>query len=101
MTRMVFSSSPVLYWYAAYIMTTKEVCEQPHQEYNKWDVTGYQSETHQAETKYNLQHNITNILTDQIFNFKCQNFQTKLILSYFIGYSVIGTVLFCNFLPWT
>lgn len=100
MTRMVFSSSPVLYWYAAYIMTT-EACEQPRQNYNKWDVSGFQSEKHKVETKYNLQHNIRNILMDQIFNFHCQNLQTKLILSYFIGYSVIGTILFCNFLPWT
>ncbi|KAJ8299185.1 hypothetical protein KUTeg_023245 [Tegillarca granosa] len=68
MTRMVFSSSPVLYWYAAYIMTT-EACEQPRQNYNKWDVSGFQSETHKVETKYNLQHNIRNILTGPNFQF--------------------------------
>lgn len=63
-TRMLASSSPLLYWFCAdYLMNDT-----------------------------NKDPEVKDILLTKY---------TKIILYYFFGYSVIGTVMFCNFLPWT
>lgn len=63
-TRMLASSSPLLYWFCADYFTN--------------DAKKDPQVKNILLTKYN-----------------------KIILYFFFGYSVIGTVMFCNFLPWT
>ncbi|XP_060079345.1 GPI mannosyltransferase 2-like [Ylistrum balloti] len=95
LTRMLFSSSPVLYWYAARLIT-KETTETSRPEFNKWDVI----RNYRQKDIPILDGSKRNMLVDQILSHG-QSFKTRLIFIYFIGYFVIGTFLFSNFLPWT
>lgn len=64
-TRMLASSSPCLYWFAANCYSDK---------YKNTELWHF---------------------------FNPRNFAGKLIRTWFLSYYVIGTILFCNFLPWT
>lgn len=87
LTRMVFSSSPVLYWYTAEVISSDEM---------------YKPEKSIDETKQlkSVQDNKLDIIY-KILHFKSQNIETKCIIVYFLSYFVIGALMFCNFLPWT
>ena len=79
---MVFSSSPVLYWYTAEIVSSdqrlkKESCTNKKHSYKNCDII------------------------NKISCFSSQNAQTKMIILYFMGYFIVGTFMFSNFLPWT
>lgn len=74
-TRLVASSSPMLYFFAAdYFMTN----------------------TGQHKKKDNVKPHEVNV-----FDLKRLNLAQKIIVYYFLGYYAVGTVLFSNFLPWT
>lgn len=82
LTRLVFSSSPVLYWYTAEIVSSdqrlkKESCTNKKHSYKNCDII------------------------NKISCFSSQNAQTKMIILYFMGYFIVGTFMFSNFLPWT
>ncbi|XP_033751632.1 GPI mannosyltransferase 2-like [Pecten maximus] len=95
LTRMLFSSSPVLYWYAARIIT-KETTDSSKPNFNKWDVL----RNSRREGIQVLDDSQRNVLIDQILS--CgQSYKSKLVFVYFLGYFVVGTFLFSNFLPWT
>ncbi|OWF35457.1 GPI mannosyltransferase 2-like [Mizuhopecten yessoensis] len=95
LTRMLFSSSPVLCWYAARVIT-EETRDDLRSEVNKWDVI---SNCRRKDIPA-LDHSKRNVLVDQILS-DGQSYKSKLVFVYFIGYFVIGTFLFSNFLPWT
>lgn len=67
-TRLLASSSPLLYWYCANY-------------FKDADINGFED------------------IRDIIFLDKSEI--RRLILCYFVGYALIGTILFSNFLPWT
>ena len=96
---MLFSSSPLLYWFAAYCTTHETKTKVTLR--NEYDVLKSTENFSSVETEDNLKHTVTNILLDQILNFKHQMLATKLILVYFLLYVVVGSIMFCNFLPWT
>lgn len=99
LTRMLFSSSPILYWFAAYCTTDETKTQVTIR--NEYDVIRPREDIYKVEKEENPQHSLKNILTDQIVNFSTQSFVSKLILCYFLFYFTVGTFMFCNFLPWT
>ncbi|XP_012529446.1 GPI mannosyltransferase 2 isoform X2 [Monomorium pharaonis] len=80
-TRLLASATPLIYWYCALIMSHK--CadhidlhyERNENMYSKWKVF-FLSQKH-----YTL--------------------QDKFVLFYFLGYTLVGCLMFSNFLPWT
>ncbi|KAL4225387.1 hypothetical protein ACF0H5_016076 [Mactra antiquata] len=97
LTRLLFSSTPVLYWYTAQLVF-RDIPKQENK-YNKYDVT--KSDCVQVETNENQTGSTNNLLADKIRNTLSEPFSTRIILIYFMGYYVIGVALFSNFLPWT
>ena len=96
LTRLLFSSCPVLYWYCTYLISNNTPMEP---ECNRYDVT--QSQGPSVELKKSLDSSKTNVLIHQIQIFKNEPLATRLMFGYFLCYFVIGTALFSNFLPWT
>ena len=96
LTRLLFSSTPILYWYSAHLLfpDTKR-----QEQGNKYDLRS--SASTEVEDDKNLDSKWANIVTDKICNFGKLSFQGTMILLYFLGYFVIGIALFSNFLPWT
>ncbi|XP_052065066.1 GPI mannosyltransferase 2-like [Mytilus californianus] len=85
LTRMVFSSSPIVYWYAAIIISTDH-----HAQNMK-----------ASSKKHSKYFKICDISDISIFDFRNGNTQSKMIVLYFLGYFLIGIFMFSNFLPWT
>ena len=96
LTRLLFSSTPILYWYSAHLLfpDTKR-----QEQGNKYDLTATTSM--EVEEDKNLDSKWANIVIDKICNFGKLSFHGKMILLYFLCYFVIGIALFSNFLPWT
>lgn len=92
-TRMVASSSPLLYWFAAEYFTGDRafIRRQVIRKLSKQAQDGTEPCTH-VENHVEL---------SEILDFRTMNLKQQAILLYFVGYAVIGTVLFSNFLPWT
>ncbi|KAL0125434.1 hypothetical protein PUN28_004511 [Cardiocondyla obscurior] len=80
-TRLLFSATPLPYWYCALIMSHKYI------------------------DNINLQYesNVNACSKWKVFflSQKQYTLQDKLVLSYFIGYAIVGCFMFSNFLPWT
>nr|XP_033320849.1 GPI mannosyltransferase 2 [Megalopta genalis]XP_033320850.1 GPI mannosyltransferase 2 [Megalopta genalis]XP_033320851.1 GPI mannosyltransferase 2 [Megalopta genalis]XP_033320852.1 GPI mannosyltransferase 2 [Megalopta genalis]XP_033320853.1 GPI mannosyltransferase 2 [Megalopta genalis] len=80
-TRLLCSASPLIYWYCASTMccashcNEKRGCECIENMYSKWKVF--------------------------FFTQKEYTWKDKLILTYFLGYAIVGCFMFSNFLPWT
>lgn len=92
-TRMLASSSPVLYWFAAEYFTGDKafIRRQVIRKLSKQVQDGTEPCAH-VENCVEL---------SEILDFRTMNLKQVAILLYFVGYAVIGTVLFSNFLPWT
>lgn len=93
---MLFSCSPVLYWFAAKFITT----ESTKTKVNPWNVLN-NSRIQQIELELNDIDSYWNILLEQLSNIKEETYSSIFVLSYFVSYFLIGTILFPNFLPWT
>lgn len=97
-TRMLASSSPILYWIIAnQFHYVKSVMPEPSQSeamrkklVDKPKIFNIEEETDTVDTGYFM-----NILRDK------SNLCGRLFCIWFLLYFVIGTVLFSNFFPWT
>ncbi|KAL3841608.1 hypothetical protein ACJMK2_019725 [Sinanodonta woodiana] len=100
LTRLLFSSCPVLYWYCAHLITQRAM-SQP--KVNKYDIVSQlgQRALDTIEDSTIPTCSLRNILTTQILQFRSQSFVTQLLLLYFLAYFTLGTAMFSNFLPWT
>ncbi|KAK6174326.1 hypothetical protein SNE40_017628 [Patella caerulea] len=94
LTRLLCSSSPVIYWFIAYLITDKI---KPAQTINRYNVFA----AYKSDVKKEPNENSEDDIIIQLTNFRQQNIYFKLITVYFIGYFVLGTVAFSNFLPFT
>ncbi|XP_015123352.1 GPI mannosyltransferase 2 [Diachasma alloeum] len=76
-TRLLASASPLLYWYTAILLSREER--------DDWDV----------KNNINSSHNV-------FFKSKKRwTTEEKIVLAYFVSYTVVGTFMYSNFLPWT
>ncbi|XP_047355286.1 GPI mannosyltransferase 2-like isoform X1 [Vespa velutina] len=82
-TRLLCSASPLVYWYCALSLSyvpqfenlSDSICKNEENLISKWKM---------------------------LFSFKQKyTLRDKLILFYFLGYTIIGCFMFVNFLPWT
>ncbi|XP_073419970.1 GPI mannosyltransferase 2 isoform X2 [Dendrobates tinctorius] len=79
LTRLLFSSCPVLYWFCSYVLHRNE----------PWIWGLKKSKT------------ASNPVLQLLLSWTSLQRRTQIILGYFLGYWVIGTALHVNFLPWT
>lgn len=108
-TRMLASSSPVLYWLAAdSFRFPKSVQQQPGRRADGKNKEGEGKEEqvkalHQTPKIYSLDEETDVVDTAYLTSIVCSkiNRRGQLYLAWFATYSIVGTVLFCNFLPWT
>lgn len=110
-TRMLASSSPVLYWIAANAFLFPKAVSPEGSEKQKEGVASGEgeegaqrrSDLHQTPKIYSFDEETdlvdTAYLMGIIWNKK--NRRGQLFLVWFLAYSVVGTVMFSNFLPWT
>ncbi|KAI8783929.1 GPI mannosyltransferase 2 [Biomphalaria glabrata] len=104
LTRMLFSSSPLLYWYVGTLFINGSRRFKPSSPADK--------KTREAESfkqGINLPQFLQSLLSlfkltfisEAFKNWYCLNGEFRAIFVYFLTYSVLGTVMFSNFLPWT
>ncbi|ESP04696.1 hypothetical protein LOTGIDRAFT_237256 [Lottia gigantea] len=91
LTRMLCSSCPVLFWYSAYLITDKL---QPAETINRYD-------TFKALSEPKPRPNSESDIFHQFSHWSLQSLIFKSLLIYFLGYFVLGTIAFSNFLPFT
>ena len=90
-TRFLMAGSPLLPWLAA-MMTTRQGKEPiPLTEEDNVEVLM------KIECKSNLRSNTDTIL----FQEKLDSDMARWVMMFFLGYTLVGTILFCNHLPWT
>ncbi|EFN77221.1 GPI mannosyltransferase 2, partial [Harpegnathos saltator] len=80
-TRLLASASPLIYWYCALMMSHKYIDRVDPQYESRENVCSKWKVFFLSQERYTL--------------------QDKLVLSYFIGYTIVGCFMFSNFLPWT
>eukprot|EP00096_Caligus_rogercresseyi_P011200 TRINITY_DN4337_c0_g1_i1.p1 TRINITY_DN4337_c0_g1~~TRINITY_DN4337_c0_g1_i1.p1 ORF type:complete len:529 (-),score=144.25 TRINITY_DN4337_c0_g1_i1:219-1805(-) len=91
-TRILCSSCPILYWYAALLSMPKDRKHTPLIESCRMDGL-----VHIVERRENLESAFKCVLLDE----RPRDERDRWLRFYFVGYAVLGTVLFSNFLPWT
>ncbi|KAG8588696.1 hypothetical protein GDO81_006065 [Engystomops pustulosus] len=79
LTRLLFSSCPVLYWFCSHVIHKNE----------PWILGLKRGKT------------VSNPALQLLLAWTSLQQGTRIILAYFFGYWVIGTALHVNFLPWT
>merc|ERR1711934_785397 len=90
-TRFLMAGSPILPWLAA-IMTTRMSKEPvPLAEDDNREVLM------KIECRSNLRSNTDTIL----FQEKLESDKARWVMTFFLGCTLVGTILFCNHLPWT
>lgn len=92
-TRLILASSPVLPWLAAILTTRKDKAAVPLAETDQAKMDALLK----IECRSNLESNTDTIL----FQEKLETDVSRWVMMYFLGYTLVGTILFCNHLPWT
>lgn len=82
-TRLLCAASPLLYWYCALDMSHKS------------------ERRNENSTDFEFPENLSSKWKVFFLTQKKYSRSDILILSYFLGYSLIGCLMFSNFLPWT
>ncbi|CAH1787387.1 unnamed protein product [Owenia fusiformis] len=98
-TRFIASSCPVIYWYVAMVTSSQEELEE--KQTNRYNIFAQVKDKQQSDLQEPEESAFDNLLTRQLRNIHNNSFSINLILLYFSIYFIIGTVLHCNFLPWT
>ena len=93
-TRLLCSASPVLYWYTAEYFTGERA-------FIKRQVIRKLSKQVKDGEENSCTHVLNHIELSDLLDFRWMNGRQQTILVYFLGYTVVGTVLFSNFYPWT
>lgn len=93
-TRLLCAASPVLYWYAAEYFTGERT-------FIKRQVIRKLSKQVKDGDEISCTHVTNHVDLSDLLDIRCMNWQQQAILWYFVGYTVVGTILFSNFYPWT
>ncbi|XP_076231085.1 phosphatidylinositol glycan anchor biosynthesis class V [Calliopsis andreniformis] len=80
-TRLISSASPLIYWYCALIMSYEPCGDN--------------------DTAYENDKNVSSRWKVFFLTQKKYSFEDKLVIFYFLGYTILGSFMFPNFLPWT
>ena len=91
-TRMILSSSPVVFWVCALVTTPEEKKAIP-----LLDLDNKPEMALKLESPENLESAWRSLLMDE----RWTKPESKWIRVYFLSYALLGTILFSNFLPWT
>lgn len=104
-TRMLASSSPLLYWFMALRIkaTPSKMAEQNHinEHFRKIGASGRISGDYFAIANLEGINNMCSKWKTFVLSNNFPDVTFKLTKLYFLGYFFIGTVCFCNFFPWT
>lgn len=106
-TRMICSSSPVPYWYAAYIMNYNSKRGPKRDRDGKMLIRNQLQSVNAKKIDQGLSTPLVESLENMHSRWRVlvisekPNLKGKIILLYFVSYALLGTVLFSNFLPWT
>ena len=92
------SSSPLPYWIAALLTSSPDTKPVPLVNPEK-PAAVTSAALLRVESKENLEHPWRNAATEE--RISRGNTEGRNVRNYFLGYAVIGTVLFSNMLPWT
>lgn len=98
-TRMIASSSPVLYWFLAVFYRSKQRSEKPHdivpKEFMKsCDINGQKELIECSE-------NMQSWWKVFLFTDKASNLESQLLRTYLVVYIILGNIIFSNYYPWT
>ncbi|XP_008692775.1 GPI mannosyltransferase 2 [Ursus maritimus] len=92
LTRFLGSSTPVVYWFPAYLLQNHEPLL-GSLETVPWKPLAGDSLPGQKVPR--------NSIMGLLYNWKTCSLVTRCILGYFLSYWLLGLLLHCNFLPWT
>lgn len=92
LTRFLGSSTPVVYWFPAYLLQNHEPLLRSL-ETVPWKPLAGDSLPGQKVPR--------NSIMGLLYNWKTCSLVTRCILGYFLSYWLLGLLLHCNFLPWT
>ncbi|TGZ70975.1 hypothetical protein CRM22_002890 [Opisthorchis felineus] len=96
LTRLIFSSCPMIYWYCAYL-----VYDSPQWQLEQGAKSGAKCKKSSVKTPKSTWH-CEMIEIQRMYNpLNCRTISQCVILTYFLGYTLLGTVLHSKFLPWT
>ncbi|XP_027255400.1 GPI mannosyltransferase 2 isoform X7 [Cricetulus griseus] len=92
LTRLLCSSTPVVYWFPAHLLQNQEpllrsVDTVPEKLLEKNSPPGQKAPR--------------NCIMKLLYNWRACSPVTRCILGYFLTYWLLGLLLHCNFLPWT
>nr|CAH8850077.1 unnamed protein product [Trichobilharzia regenti] len=92
LTRMIFSSCPIVYWFSAYLL---------REAMPNFEQLMKSSSTSNVKGKFAFLFNDMISICRIINPFQYHLLKHRIILLYFIGYACIGCIMHSNFLPWT
>ncbi|XP_013375018.1 PREDICTED: GPI mannosyltransferase 2 isoform X3 [Chinchilla lanigera] len=92
LTRFLGSSTPVVYWFPAYLLQDQEPLLRSAETVS-WKLLVEDSPSGQKVPR--------NFILGLLYNWKTCSPVTRYILGYFLTYWLLGLLLHCNFLPWT
>ncbi|XP_063091895.1 GPI mannosyltransferase 2 isoform X1 [Cavia porcellus] len=92
LTRFLASSTPVVYWFPAYLLQDQELLLRS---------LGTMPWKPLVEDSPSRQKVPRNSIMGLLYNWKTCSPVTRYILGYFLTYWLLGLLLHCNFLPWT
>ena len=98
-TRMMASSTPVIYWWLAVLTTPPQ---RKPQHVNHDQAAGLKNPRNEILAQLESEENIKSSWKNLVFDERPMMPKIGVwLLNYFIGYACVGTIMFVNFLPWT
>uniref|UniRef100_A0A2P2IC78 GPI mannosyltransferase 2 n=1 Tax=Hirondellea gigas TaxID=1518452 RepID=A0A2P2IC78_9CRUS len=99
-TRLVCSSCPVVYWFAAHVATSSSSSNTNSPSATRQKTPGKKLLPQKLLVPEPAQNLSKPFAVAFLSNFP-QDFWGQVVISYFLLYFMLGTVMFSNFLPWT